>query len=226
MEYRPEYIAQTYNRCNSRVIVIENKLEEMSKQLDDDKRFKILAWLSKVNYKEHHKFIAGVRQANTGNWLFEKQDFIEWEKLSSSIFWLHGIGLTDDNLETARAGKTMLALTYGETERQEPDSILSTLAKQLPLLSPEGFLPKAVISLYQKQKNDGVERRLWVDKSTQLILQLSKAFKQTIIIVDALDECNKDTRCQLLDALKELRSSTSEGLKIFITSRNKSDVYI
>ncbi|KAL7268165.1 hypothetical protein RUND412_009226 [Rhizina undulata] len=49
------------------VIGIENKLEEMSKRLNDDERFKILAWLSKVNYKEHHKFIVSVRQAYTGN---------------------------------------------------------------------------------------------------------------------------------------------------------------
>ncbi|KAL7276073.1 hypothetical protein RUND412_000957 [Rhizina undulata] len=229
---RDNTVTDSYNSSSAVNIEINNGV-----QARDDERFKILAWLSKVNYQEHHKFIVGVRQANTGNWLFKKKDFIEWEKSASSIFWLHGI---------AGAGKTVLASTvidmftkrmptnlglayfyckYGEKERQEPESILSTAVKQLSLLSPKGFLPEPVISLYRKQKNDGVERRLWLDESTELILQLSKAFGQTVIIVDALDECDKETRCQFLDALKELQSS-SKSLKIFITSRNDDDIRI
>ncbi|KAL7273947.1 hypothetical protein RUND412_003174 [Rhizina undulata] len=178
---------------------IENKIQDISKRLGDAERVEILSWLSEVDYKEHHKFISSARQPNTGNWLFEKNAFIEWDKSSSSIFWLHGI---------AGAGKTMLA----------------TIVKQLSLMSPEGFLPKAVVSCYQELKKDGVKsRRLWLDQSTKLVLQLSKASERTIIIIDALDECKKGTRCELLDALQELRSST-EGLKFFITSRNDDDI--
>ncbi|KAL7266091.1 hypothetical protein RUND412_011377, partial [Rhizina undulata] len=203
-------------------------------QGEENKRFEILNWLSKVDYKEHHNFIRSTRQPNTRNWLFEKHDFIQWnESSSSTIFWLHGI---------AGAGKTMLASSvidmswptnyavayfyckYGEVDRQEPTSILSTIVKQLSLLSPEGFLPKAVISFYEEQRKDGIEfRPLGLDKSSELIQQLSKAFDQTVIIVDALDECNKETRFSLLVALKKLRSST-EGLKIFLTSRNDDDI--
>ncbi|KAL7273230.1 hypothetical protein RUND412_003934, partial [Rhizina undulata] len=202
-----------------------------------DERYEILTWLSKVDYEQHHKFISSARQDNTGNWLFEKPDFIAWRKSTSSIFWLHGI---------AGAGKTMLAsmvidtlksqkqtnqalayfyCKYGEIDRQEPQAILSTVVKQLSLTSPEGFLPEAVISLYDEQNNGVKSRRLGLDKSKELILHLSRAFDETIIIVDALDECNKDTRYQLLAALKELRSS-SEGVKFFITSRNDDDILI
>ncbi|KAL7266497.1 hypothetical protein RUND412_010956, partial [Rhizina undulata] len=73
---------------------------------------------------------------------------------------------------------------------------------------------------------DGVKsRRLWLDQSTELISKLSSAFEQIVIVVDALDECNKETRCGLLEALRGLRSST-ESLKIFITSRNDDDIHI
>ncbi|KAL7272961.1 hypothetical protein RUND412_004200 [Rhizina undulata] len=162
------------------------------------------------------------------------------------------IGIEDKLVEIfqrldAGAGKTVLASTvidmftrwmpknlglayfyckYGEKERQEPESILSTLVKQLSLLSPEGCLPEPVISIYQdQQKNDGVERCLCLDESTKLILQLSRAFAQTVIIVDALDECDIETRGKLLDTFKDLCSS-SESLKIFITSRNDDDIRI
>ncbi|KAL7266228.1 hypothetical protein RUND412_011235, partial [Rhizina undulata] len=212
---------------------LQQPLREISESLEENKRFEILNWLSKVDYKEHHNFIRSTRQPNTGNWLFKKHDFIQWNKSSSStIFWLHGI---------AGAGKTMLASSvidmswptnyavayfyckYGEVDRQEPTSILSTIVKQLSLLSPEGSLPKTLISLYKEQRKDGIEfRPLGLDKSTKLIQQLSKAFEQTVIVVDALDECNKESRYKLLVALKKLCST--EGLKIFLTSRNDDDI--
>ncbi|KAL7266669.1 hypothetical protein RUND412_010779 [Rhizina undulata] len=220
------------------VIDFEKKLQEMSKRLEATERSEILQWLSGVDYKEHHKFIKSARKENTGIWLFDKDHFVKWKKSASSVFWLHGI---------AGAGKTMLAslvidtlikptptnhalayfyCKYGEKDRQDPQSILSTIAKQLALMSPEASLPKAVISLYEEQKNDGVKsRRLWLDQSTELILQLSREFEQTIIIIDALDECPKKSRYELLVALEKLRTST-EGVKIFVTSRDDDDIRI
>ncbi|KAL7275722.1 hypothetical protein RUND412_001331, partial [Rhizina undulata] len=222
--------------CDGSISVDLSKLMNV-----DNERFKILAWLSKVEYRKHHEFIAAVRQENTGNWLFGKPNFIDWAQSSSSIFWLYGI---------AGAGKTTLAshvidihlamvssstnhalaffyCKYGENDREDPQSILSAIVKQLALMSLEGSLPKSVISQYMKeQRKDGVRsRRLSIYKSTEFILQLSREFEQTVIIIDALDECNKVSRYQLLNALKELRSS-SKGLKIFITSRNDDDIRI
>ncbi|KAL7266494.1 hypothetical protein RUND412_010958 [Rhizina undulata] len=69
--------------------------------IEKDERYEILTWLSEVDYEQHHTFISSSRQDNTGNWLFEKTDFIEWyTRSTSSIFWLHGM---------AGAGKTVLA---------------------------------------------------------------------------------------------------------------------
>ncbi|KAL7267210.1 hypothetical protein RUND412_010213 [Rhizina undulata] len=203
----------------------------------EDERYEILTWLSEVDYEQHHKFISSARQDNTGNWLFGKYDFIEWKNSrKSSIFWLHGIAdfpssMVIDMLMYQRQTNHALAYfycKYGESDRQEPPSILSTVVKQFSLMNPGGFLPKAVISIYDEQKKHGVKsRQLDLDKSTELIIQLSRAFEQTVIVIDALDECNKATRYKLLAALKELalRSST-EGLKnkFFITSRNDDDI--
>ncbi|KAL7265790.1 hypothetical protein RUND412_011683, partial [Rhizina undulata] len=197
-----------------------------------NKRFEILKWLSTVDYKQHHDYIPSARQANTGNWLFRKQHFLQWNNASSSIFWLHGIGAdfpSSSVIDMPRPTNHAVAYfycKYGEIDRQEPQSILSTIVKQLSLLSPDGFLPKAVISHYEEQKKDGVDsRRLGLDKSVELIQRLSKAFEQTVIIIDALDECNKEKRYNLLVALKKLRSST-KGLKIFLASRNDDDIRI
>ncbi|KAL7267122.1 hypothetical protein RUND412_010302, partial [Rhizina undulata] len=79
---------------------VEHKVRQISDSLEDKKRKAILKWLSKVDYIQHHDFIASARQPNTGDWLFEKDHFQQWIKASSPIFWLHG---------NPGAGKTVLA---------------------------------------------------------------------------------------------------------------------
>ncbi|KAL7271805.1 hypothetical protein RUND412_005418 [Rhizina undulata] len=229
----------------SPLIEIKDKLEEitnaeaeqfkiltkMSKRLEDAERFEILTWLSEVDYRQHDEFISSARLANTGDWLLKNDDFITWyEEPTSSIFWLHGIGAdfhSSKVIDEPRPTNHALAYfycKYGENDREEPRSILSTIVKQLSLLYPQDSLPKAVVSLYHEQKKNGVKSTgLSIEKSTELILQLSGAFMQTDIIVNALDECNKERRNQLLDALKKLQRS-SPRLKIFITSQYNGNI--
>ena len=59
----------------------------------DEERLEILKWLSEVPYERHHSFFNSIRNPETGKWLLEKKEFINWMKsTSSSILWLHGIG--------------------------------------------------------------------------------------------------------------------------------------
>ncbi|KAL7275937.1 hypothetical protein RUND412_001094 [Rhizina undulata] len=95
----------------------------------------------------------------------------------------------------------------------------------IPLEPRRLFTEGSDITLRGTEEGRVKSRCLGLDKSTKLIRQLSRAFGQTVIIVDAIDECNKETRYQLLSALKKLRSST-EGIKIFITSRNDDDIRV
>lgn len=56
------------------------------------KHGKILKWLSKMKYKEHHdNALEGIVEG-TGQWLFKKKAYREWQSSAvSSILWLHGI---------------------------------------------------------------------------------------------------------------------------------------
>lgn len=64
-----------------------------------------------------------------------------------------------------------------------------------------------------------------------MILGFAADFEQTVICIDALDECNKDTRDKLLLALQHilylsnLHSSTRK-IKIFVTSRDDDDIVL
>ncbi|KAL7268016.1 hypothetical protein RUND412_009377 [Rhizina undulata] len=197
----------------------------------DKERSKILKWLSRVPFKDHHSFVRSVQQDGTGKWLLEKQDFINWkDSTSSSILWLRGNGksLVIDKFEIEGAKSRQQAIAYfycshGEKDRQDPVSILSTLVKQLSLIvSPEGSLPKSVVSIFKKhESNSG---KLQLSESQELIATLTENFIQTTIVIDALDECDKESRKELLTALEVIMKSSAGVIKIFVTSRPADDI--
>lgn len=95
---------------------------------------------------------------------------------------------------------------------------LKSLGKDLNLI------PQAVSEIYGQRERDGNSSgSLTVNESRDLILRLSEKYLQTTIIIDALDECNRDSRRYLFHAINMLLSSTSR-IKIFLTSRYDDDI--
>lgn len=48
--------------------------------------------MSEVEYRSHHEDLSKDLLPESGRWLLECQDFVEWSQSSvSSILWLHGI---------------------------------------------------------------------------------------------------------------------------------------
>lgn len=57
-------------------------------------------------------------------------------------------------------------------------------------------------------------------------MKLTAEFRQTVICIDALDECNKTTRDKLLHALEQILRSSTSLVKIFVTSRDDDDIVL
>lgn len=113
---------------------------------------------------------------------------------------------------------------YGEETRKTPASILRALVKQLCLVDPGEVLPEPVLSEYTKRENNGqLSGELHPNDSKNLIIALSAGFPQTTIIVDALDECDEETREILFLILKQIVTS-AKRVRIFVTSRNHEDI--
>jgi hypothetical protein len=66
--------------------------QENSLTCSESERLHVFEWLSSVKYMTHHRIKFKALLPGSGQWLFEKQEFLEWRKSSvSSILWLHGI---------------------------------------------------------------------------------------------------------------------------------------
>lgn len=130
--------------------------------------------------------------------------------------------------ESNQHSRAYFYCNYKEAGRRNPASILRSLVKQLCQGSPEGNFPQPVLSIYEKRKNDGnLKSFLSVGECKQLLIKLSSGFLRTTILIDALDECDKDTREVLFDVLENLVSDSSPEhypIKVFVTSRNDGDL--
>ena len=61
-------------------------------QRSDKDRIAILKWFSIIPYKSHHDHASEGRVAGTGQWLFQREEFTNWQQSEKSeMLWLHGI---------------------------------------------------------------------------------------------------------------------------------------
>ena len=90
-----------------------------------------------------------------------------------------------------------------EPGRSDPKAILASLARQLSCLEPGKPLLKPTLDLYKKKEAEGfASREQRIEESCALIIQLTKQYPLTTIVIDALDECDPGKRRDLLKALK------------------------
>lgn len=60
-------------------------------RIDEEDQQKIRDWVSKVPYASHRRYIEERRRQNTGDWLIEHEDFLDWMlSPSSKVLWLQG----------------------------------------------------------------------------------------------------------------------------------------
>lgn len=71
---------------------IERNLETWHDDFTKDERNKILQWISRIPYIEHHNQAKRDVLPGTGAWFLKDKKVLRWlSSSSSSIMWLHGI---------------------------------------------------------------------------------------------------------------------------------------
>lgn len=109
-----------------------------------------------------------------------------------------------------------------EESRRNPRIILSTLLKQLALFGPQ--LPKVIASSFDRRSHEGSKRALDIREIRQIITTIASIHHQVTLIIDALDEMDRDGRVELFDALKLILQDNQSVVKIFLTSRYHKDI--
>lgn len=83
------------------------------------------------------------------------------------------------------------------------------------------------MAAYKKREIEGfASGSLSIDESRLLILQLVEYYPLTIIVIDALDECDSEKRTDLLETLESILQESSSLVKIFVSSRDDQDIVL
>ncbi|KAM0219151.1 hypothetical protein ACHAQD_006673 [Fusarium lateritium] len=220
----------------------DQALHDIIDHLDGEQRRKLLGWISDVKYEQHHEQAKSEVLKGTGQWLLNDALFVCWKNgCASSILWLYGIPgsgksklasiVIDDAIEAYQNKQASYPAYFycsrnpAEPERSDPARVLASIARQLSTTQRRGSILEPAIKEYQREEeSDFMSGPLRPERSKTLILQLLEQYSSATIVMDALDECNSDTREILLETLKDLLKESPCLLKIFVTSRTDRDI--
>ena len=108
---------------------------------------------------------------------------------------------------------------HDSRESQDPATIVRSLLQQMCYKLDK--IPIHILDLYRNFNRNNL-----LPSVAELITVLQKlcdSYQQSFIIIDALDECDKDCQEEVLGFLTELTNTTS-CTKIFVTSRREVDI--
>jgi hypothetical protein len=109
-----------------------------------------------------------------------------------------------------------------EAERRKPENILRSFIKQLAVINDKslGLLRRKYL---EKRRTGFLSNVLGSIEAQTLLSRMIEQSSQTILVLDALDECEEDSRHSLMTVLSEL---VEKGLrvKVLISSRRDDDI--
>ncbi|APA15680.1 hypothetical protein sscle_15g104500 [Sclerotinia sclerotiorum 1980 UF-70] len=118
-----------------------------------------------------------LRQSGTGLWFTESKELQDWASADHSKLWVYGIGLA------------IFYCDYKDSRTHDPRTILGELARQL-IQHENAFIQ---LEAFCKKHNmtESAQGSATPEDFCQLIVEISKNFISTSIVVDGLDEAGE-----------------------------------
>ncbi|KAL7905457.1 hypothetical protein GGI35DRAFT_471675 [Trichoderma velutinum] len=219
---------------------VEDTVKKLLEKVEDGMLEQALEYISAISIGEHQQEKREARTPATCEWLLNTPRFIEWEASSySSILWLQGnVGagksfLTSkviDHLPATRQQKVEhdegFAYFYcsrSDPVRRQTKYILRSYISQLARVpNYPTMMEKNIYALYLRAKKE--KRGFSTAECETALVDLINFYPRTTLILDALDECEMDTREALARILRNLVDKGEGTVKIFIASRKEADI--
>ena len=81
--------------ANKQFLQTRELISQYNDRLRSEERETILNWISTVDYRSPYLDIYKRLMPGTGDWFFDKKEFLQWEKTAaSSLLWLRGDGMS------------------------------------------------------------------------------------------------------------------------------------
>ncbi|KAL8695828.1 MAG: hypothetical protein Q9224_003129, partial [Gallowayella concinna] len=211
----------------------EHTHQKLESFFDEQSIRKVDQWLDPVNIETNHSAAVKLRHQDTGNWFLEGQAFDTWIHGDNSFLWLHaipGAGKTvlvssvieylKERVKSEDVGLAYFYCDYKEAKSQQPSQLLCTLLAQLARQHKLVFQRLQVFVQERLKENPG-SVPTHDELRSNFSAFLEGAFKQIILVVDAIDESAK-RECMISD-LKTF-SKHCPFIKILVSSREELDI--
>lgn len=97
--------------------------------------------------------------------------------------------------------------------------------RQLSAPRDESSIIPYIEAQYTERQRSGFSRdRLTSEECHDLLIQLTRDYSQSNVVIDGLDECDRDTRYVLMDTLDDIVTKATRPVKIYIASRQDQDL--
>ena len=204
-------------------------VETVKSKLDRNEHHEILNWLTPIDYGLQQSDYIDRRQAETGQWLLDSEEFQTWLEASKQTLFCPGIPGAGKTIITSivvdylhkrfdHDGTVGIAYLYCDFRRQEKQKardLLASLLKQLTQGRPS--LPDSVKYLYDSHEDK--RTRPSFDEISRALQSVAAIYSRVFVVIDALDECQVTDGCRkiLLSEIFKLQAGT--GANIMATSR-------
>ncbi|KAM0452065.1 hypothetical protein ACHAPV_009689 [Trichoderma viride] len=197
-----------------------------------ERRQQLLDALSTHDYLTPLKQGRRKRHSGTLEWLFQTQEYLSWANATdSSLLWCSGkigsgktilIASVIDKLLTEKRGQDVFIsfffVRYDDRQSLNAEVILRSIIRQA--LNQCGFSEDIAVLLEKIQAglSSGLEELL------ELLQRIATVFKVLYIIIDGVDECEKQDRDDVLYALS--LATVTSNTKLFLASRDSISLEI
>lgn len=192
---------------------------------------------------ESYKSFNTQRVAGTCEWFFDDDRFGRWrDSNTSSLLWVSagpGCGksvlsralIDEQRLSTHVTTSTVCHFFFkdGDQRRMNSTNALCAILHQLFTKDSSGSLIEHALPIYRKNSEKLMENFSDLWRILENCARSSNA-GEIVCLLDALDECNRDSRMELIKQLKNFYAgqaklpSRPSKLKFFITSRPYDDL--
>ncbi|KAJ6211831.1 ankyrin repeat-containing domain protein [Bipolaris maydis] len=199
------------------------------------KRQCILEELNSIDYESQQRNAIRSRQAGTGQWLLNSQQYQDWLTGKHRTLFCPGIpgagktvlaSIINEDLRhrfhaDPQIGLAHLFFDYRRQDQQSNETLLSGLLKQLVAQQLQLPLPKQVDDFYKTHRQEYSGQARTVMPTLEAVIA---SFSRVFIVLDALDEClAPEQNCtDLICAIQELQKR--HKLQLLATSRPVPEV--
>ncbi|KAK6531923.1 hypothetical protein TWF694_003087 [Orbilia ellipsospora] len=219
-------VAGSVNEIRTNIQIAGDDVKELKSQT---RQAKLNDWLSPPDPSINYEKSLVQRQRGTGSWLLDGDAFEGWKTQGrSSFLWIYG---------NSGSGKTILSSTiienlssyqplyfffdFSDAEKRTFENMIRALIKQLYYQGEENLLH--LESLYSSHKNGNQQPSC--QSLCETFFRIIEQTGETWIVLDALDECRKEERKELLLWMNEIQVNPKyRNVHLLVTSRWELDI--